>query len=32
MNVSATDLNFITLEAHQWMLGVIHDKQDVADA
>ena len=32
LNISATDLNLITFEAHQWMLGVIHDKQDVADA
>jgi EAL and modified HD-GYP domain-containing signal transduction protein len=32
MNLSPLDLNLISLEAHQWMLGVIHDKQDVADA
>jgi len=28
MNLSATEHNQLTLESHQWMLGVIHDKQD----
>ena len=30
--LSSSDFNRLNLEAHQWMLGVIHDKQDPADA
>jgi len=32
LNISTDEFNLINFEAHQWMLGVIHDKQDVADA
>ena len=32
MNLSATEHNQLTLESHQWMLGVIHDKQDRRNA
>ena len=32
LNISPDEFNLINFEAHQWMLGVIHDKQDVADA
>jgi len=32
LNVSVDDFNLINLESHQWMLGVIQGKQDIADA
>lgn len=32
LNLSIANFNVLNLEAHQWMLGVIHDKQDTADA
>ena len=32
LNLSTDDFNLLNLEAYQWMLGVIHDKQDVPDA
>ena len=32
MNLSASEHNQLTLESHQWILGVIHDKQDRRNA
>ena len=32
LKLSTDEFNLINFEAHQWMLGVIHDKQDVVDA
>lgn len=32
LNLTADDYNRITLEAYQWMLGIIHEKQDHVDA
>ena len=32
LNLTADDYNRITLEAYQWMLGIIQEKQDRADA
>ena len=32
IGLSANDYNLISLEAHQWMLDIIHDKQDVVNA
>lgn len=32
LNLKADDYNLITLEAYQWMLGIIQERQDHADA
>jgi EAL and modified HD-GYP domain-containing signal transduction protein len=32
LNLSTADYNLLTIEAHQWMLNAIRDKQDTVDA
>ncbi|MFZ4539722.1 EAL and HDOD domain-containing protein, partial [Propionivibrio sp.] len=32
LNLSSADFNSLNIEAHQWMLSVIQDKQDTVDA